>query len=178
MVGADPLVGGRWRALVAVVDEDVAHMAVLAGADLQGQHAGRLQPRFAVALGQRQQAETGAVAMLWMLVLGHQARHRFGRRRADALPPVDQPRRRPFHVGAVRRGHVCRRRGEAALTAVAGVAGDTLAPVYQLNRRDGDACFEHLPDQRVGHAVTVTLDLDVVVDVHLDGLEVRHFVTL
>jgi hypothetical protein len=30
----------------------------------------------------------------------------------------------------------------------------------------------------VPHAVAVPLDLDVVVDVHLDGLEARHFVAL
>ena len=36
MVGADPFAGRGRCILVAVVGEDVAHMAVLAGADLQG----------------------------------------------------------------------------------------------------------------------------------------------
>src|SRR5690606_6608235 len=55
MVGADPVAGNDRRALVTVIDQDVAHVAVLAGADLQGQRAGRLKPDLAVALGQRQQ---------------------------------------------------------------------------------------------------------------------------
>jgi len=178
MVRADPVGGGGRRAPVAVVFEDVAHVAVLAGADLQGQHAGRLEARLAVALRQRQQAQAGAVAVLGMAVLGHQARHRLGRRRADARAPVDQARGRPFHLGAVRRRHVRGRRRKAALPAVARVAGDALAAMHELDHGRRQARLKLLPDQRVRHAVAVALDLDVVVDVHPDGLERRHLVAL
>jgi hypothetical protein len=41
MVRADPVSGRGRRALVAVVGQDVADVAVLAGADLQGQRASR-----------------------------------------------------------------------------------------------------------------------------------------
>ena len=54
MVGADPVTGGGRRALVTIVLQDVMYVAVLAGADLQGQHAARFKPRLAIALGQRQ----------------------------------------------------------------------------------------------------------------------------
>jgi hypothetical protein len=55
--------------------------------------------------------------MLGMLVLGHQSRHTLCCGGADALAPVDQTLRRPFHVGAVRRRHVlaaARKRGYMA----------------------------------------------------------------
>src|SRR5471032_1292355 len=71
MVGADPVAGCCWRALVTVVDQDVAHVAVLAGADLQCQRAARFKPGLAEALSQRQQTQAGAVAVLGMLVLLH-----------------------------------------------------------------------------------------------------------
>jgi len=58
------------------------------------------------------------------------------------------------------------------------MAGDALTPVHQLRYRRRDPCFERLTDQGLRHAVAVALDLDVVVDVDLDGLEVRHLVTL
>ena len=56
LVGADPLASGDRRALIADVGEDVAHVAVLAGANLQGEHAGRFKPYLSIALGQRQRA--------------------------------------------------------------------------------------------------------------------------
>ncbi len=178
MVGADPFgLGGRGP-LVAVVLQDVADVAVLAGADLQGQRAGCLQSPLAIAHGQRQQAQAGAVAMLGMPVLGHEPRHHLGSGRADALAPVNQPLRRPFHVGTVRRRHVRGDGGEAADPAVAGMAGDALAAMEQLDHRRGDARLQHLANQGLRHTVAVALELDVVVDVDLDGLEVRHLVAL
>src|ERR1700692_942953 len=78
MVASVPVAGCCWRALVTVVDQDVAYMAVLAGADLQCQRAARLKPELAEALSQRQQTQAGAVAVLGMLVLLHQSRHRLG----------------------------------------------------------------------------------------------------
>ncbi len=87
-VGADPLTSGRRFALISVVFQDVVYLAVLAGTDLQGQHAGRLQPNRAIALGQRQQAKAGTVAMFWMFVLRHQPAHCLGgRRQAMASVP-------------------------------------------------------------------------------------------
>jgi len=59
VVGADPFAGARLSTAVAVVGENVAHMPVLAGADLQRQDIGRFQSRFAITLGQGQQPQAG-----------------------------------------------------------------------------------------------------------------------
>ncbi len=50
MVGANPFGSGSRRALVAVILQDIFHVPVLAGADLQGQRASCLQPHFSIAL--------------------------------------------------------------------------------------------------------------------------------
>ena len=178
VLGADPFFGGHRVAPVAVVLQDVVYMAVLAGADLQGQRARRFEPFFSVALGQRQQTKAGAIAVLRMPVFGHQPSYRFGRRRADTSPPVDQPLRCPFHLGAVGGGHVRRGRGEAADAAIADVAGDTLTTMEELDHRRGDARLDLLADQCLRHAVAVAFDLDVVVNVDLDGFEAGHLVAL
>jgi len=91
---------------------------------------------------------------------------------------VDQARRCPLHVGTMRGGHVAGDRGEAALAAVADMAGHALAPMHQLHHCYRDARFQLLADQRLRNAVTVAFDLDVVIDVYLNGLEVRHLVAL
>lgn len=44
VIGADPVAGGSRCALIAVVGQDVAHMPVFAGAQLQREHAGGFQP--------------------------------------------------------------------------------------------------------------------------------------
>ena len=88
--------------------------------------------------------------MFRMLVLSHQACHHFSSRRTDALAPVSQPGRRPFLVSAVGGGHVRGRRGEPTLAAITGMAGQALSSVHQLHHRRGDACFERLPDERMG----------------------------
>lgn len=38
------------------------------------------------------------------------------------------------------------------------------------------ACLQHLADQGLRHAVAMALDIDVIVDVHLDGLEMGHLI--
>ncbi len=116
--------------------------------------------------------------MLGMFVLCHETRYHLGGCRTNTFPPVDQARRRPFHVSTVGRRHMRGNRGEAALSAVTGMACDPLPTMHQLDHRRRHARFQHLADQRVRHAVAVAFDLDVVVDVHLDGLEVRHLVAL
>ena len=67
MLGTDPVASRCGRALVAVVHQDVAHVAVLAGTDLQCEHAARFKSGLAETLSQRQQTQAGAVAMLGCL---------------------------------------------------------------------------------------------------------------
>ena len=69
VLGRDPL-GFRLGTLeeVAPVGQDVAHMAVMPGAQLQGQGAGRLHALRPVALGQAEQPQATAVAVLGVKV--------------------------------------------------------------------------------------------------------------
>mgnify|MGYP001793443597 CR=1 FL=1 len=67
VLGGDPF--GRWRRSldeVAPVGQDVAHMPGLPGAEFKRQRTGRLDALRAVALGQAEQTQAGAVAMLGM----------------------------------------------------------------------------------------------------------------
>src|SRR5438105_1386313 len=126
VIETDPVIGGGLSGAVAVVGEDVAYMLVLAGADLQGQSAGSFQSGFAITLGQRQQSQAGAIAVLRMLAFFPQTRHRHGGGYTDVLSPVNQPLWCPFQVRAVRRRHMLGDSGKAAASGVAGMAGDTL----------------------------------------------------
>ena len=88
--------------------------------------------------------------------LGHQPRHRLGFRWADALSPVDQMLRYPFHVRAVHGRHVHRRCCEVSEPAATGVAGGALAAMPQLNQGCGDA-LSALDDQVLRNAETLAL---------------------
>lgn len=153
-------------------------MAVFARADLQGYSAGRFESLLAKALGQREQAQTGTVAMLGMFVLLHQACHRDGCGRADGSAPVDQALWCPFHVRLVRGRHVRGHGAKAAGPAVADMAGDALGTVEQFDRARGDARLQDLAHQGVRNAIAMLLDFHVIVDVDRDGLEVRDLITL
>ncbi len=61
--------GGERQAIEAVF-EDGVHVPVGAGLDGAGARAGRFEPGAAVALGQAQDAQTGAIALLGMRAVG------------------------------------------------------------------------------------------------------------
>ena len=63
MRGRVPL-GSSALDLVAPIGQHVADMRVFAGAQAERDSAGHLQARIPVALGERQQAKTGAVGVL------------------------------------------------------------------------------------------------------------------
>src|SRR5690606_34979482 len=67
---------------------------------------------------------------------------------------------------AVRLGPVLRDRGEAADPVAACMRGDAPARVKDLDRAAGEADLDGFASERVGHAVAVAGDLDMVVDVH------------
>jgi hypothetical protein len=92
---------------------------------------------------------------------------------ADVVAPMDQPLGRPLLVRAVRGRHVFVQRREPAAACAASVARHAFAAVEHLHQSVGDARLQLQPHQRVRHAVAVSLDLDVVVDVRRDGLEAR-----
>jgi hypothetical protein len=71
-------------------------------------------------LGQREQAQAGAVAVLGVAPLDQQTLHGAPGGHTDALAPMNQPLGRPLQVGAVGGGHVLDHGGEAALVGTAG----------------------------------------------------------
>jgi len=56
---------------------------------------------------------------------------------------------------------------ESPAPVVANVRGDPLAAQQQLHAVLGESGLQGLADQRVGRAVAVTIDLDVIVNVDL-----------
>ena len=77
--------------LVAVVQQHVAHVAVLERSQREGAFAGDLEARVAIALGQAGQTEAGAVAVFGVLVLLEDPGDDLAGGQPDPLPPMDQP---------------------------------------------------------------------------------------
>jgi hypothetical protein len=123
-------------------------MAVLERAQRERAFAGRFQPGVAVAFGQPEQPQAGAVAVLGVLVVRKQPRDDFAGGGVNALAPFDQPLRRPLQMRAVRRRHVRLHGREAAATLRSGVAGDAVAAQQQL---DAAQCDARLHRQRHQH---------------------------
>ena len=69
-------------------------------------------------------------------------------------------------------------RGVASLEVGARMAGDALPLVEALHGTLAVPGLQALPDQLIGHRVVVTVDLDVVVDVHPHLLPLGEFVGL
>src|SRR5260221_12476475 len=109
--------------------------------------------------------------MLGMLVPGQEPGDHFGRGRANALTPVDQALRIPLQVGSVGGRHMLVDRGELAGSRAASMAGNPLPTVQQFDRGARNTGLQRLADQRMRYAVTMLVDLDVIVDVDLDRLE-------
>ena len=141
-------------------------MAVRAGADSHRARTGGLEPLGPVALGQAQDAETRAVALLGVRAVGEDRLHQRRRPRPDARRPVDQPRRRPGQVLLMRLRHVLGERRMAAAFGASGVGGHALAPQEDLDRRPGEAQLHLLVGEGVGHGVVMAIELHVVVEVH------------
>ena len=73
--------------------------------------------------------------MLGVLAFLQQPRDSLASGHTNALAPVNQPIRRPFHMRAVRSRQVRCHRGESALMRIAFVCSYALATVYNFNRR-------------------------------------------
>ena len=150
--------------------EDRFDAAVAVAADGQRPCGGRFQAGVAVALGQTQETEAGAVGLLRVTPGIEDGGDQGGGRRPDLLGPADEAVRRPFAHLAVLLGHVLGRGGVTPLVRGADVAGDALAAMEALDGVGGQADVELAPDQGVGNRVVVAVDFHVVVDVHAHGL--------
>jgi hypothetical protein len=91
----------------------------------------------------------------------------------NALAPVNQPLGRPLHVRAVGRRQVLATVVKPPLWALRLWAATRWPRCSNSTTVCRDAQLHHLPDQGLRHAVTVPIELDVVVDVHAHGPEHR-----
>lgn len=91
--------------------------------------------------------------------------HQRAGRAADPLAPPDEPIRTPLDVLLVGFRAVAGIGGEAADAVTAGVHGDALPAIQDLDGPGGETNVDLLTDERVRNAVIVALDLDVVIDV-------------
>lgn len=142
VVRADP-VGRRCRCgAIAVVDQNVAHVAVTVHAQFQRQRTRRFETFAAIATGEREQSEARPIAVFRVALLLQQPGDEGASCRADLLAPVNQPLRRPFQMGAVCGRHVLDDGGVATCAVIAGVAGNTAAAMQQLDSARRDARIE------------------------------------
>jgi hypothetical protein len=121
-------------------------------------------PLRAVVLGQAQETEARAIALLGMGPIRENRLHQRGGVRADGARPVDEARGRPLEMALVRLRHMGGIGGVPPADDTAPMRGDALGPVEDLDGRRGQAGVDVFVDERVGDGVVMALELDVVVD--------------
>ena len=94
------------RDLIEAVLEDGVDVAIGAGGDTARPGARGFEPRGAVALGQAQDAETGAIALLGMRPVGEDGLDEGRGLGPDRLRPADDARGRPLQMALMGLGHV------------------------------------------------------------------------
>src|SRR5438093_5363129 len=162
---------GRWRGqglAVEAVREDRLHAPIARGAHGPRALTRLLDPRGVVAAGEAQEAEAGAEALLGMRAEREDLAHDGGRRWPDRLGPADEARRSPLRVAPMGVGPMRRLRREAVADVAAAMGGDAAAVAEDLDHRRGGADVDALADERVGDAVVVLVELEVIVDVDAD----------
>jgi len=128
-------------------------MAVGAGADSAGAATGLFQPRVAVAFGQPQDAQAGAVALLGVRPVGEDGFDERGGVRADGAAPGDEARGAPLQVLLMGLGHVGGIGGVAAAEGTAWMGGHALAAVEDFDGGGGQARVDPLMQEAIGDGV-------------------------
>ncbi|AOE83135.1 hypothetical protein THL1_587 [Pseudomonas sp. TCU-HL1] len=152
------------RLLIQALLEQVAHTAPGEGAQLDGPLGGGFQARIAVAAGQREQTETGAIAHLRVRLVGQLVIDQLARVGADSGAPVEQALRRPFAMRLVRGGHVLALRAVGATAAQQHMAGHPPVTMQHFQGVRRQPHLDAMPGQGGGHAVETAIHLDVVID--------------
>src|SRR5262252_9121293 len=133
-----PVRGGRGPFGIEVVFEDRMDGAEGARPDRERALAGRLNALPAIALGQPDDADRSAKALLWMRALAHDDLDQRRRIAADLAGLPSDPLRRPIGVAAMARRHVLAHRGVAPVGRRSQMRRDTLAAMEDFYgaRRD------------------------------------------
>ena len=145
--------------------EDGVDVAIGARLDGAGARARGFQPVAAVALGEAQDAEARAIALLGVRAIGEDRLHQGGGLGADRAGPVDQARGRPLEMFTMRLRHVCGIGRMPPAAIVADVGGHALAAMEDLDGGRGAARVDEFVQERMRDGVVVPVDVDVVVDV-------------
>src|SRR4051812_22733081 len=143
---------------------DGAISAMGAGADLEGPHAGGLDPLCAEGAGQPDDAETGAEALLGMRPFGQDHVAQQKGRGADPAGLGANTVDRPVGVAPMRGRHVLGNGGVLAVPADPAMDGDALAAQEDLDGSRRQTDLDLLARVAVRGAVVVAVDLDMVVE--------------
>ena len=150
--------------MIQALLEQVAHAASGKSAQVYGPFSGGFQTCIAIATGQREQAQTGAIAHLRVGLVGQLVIDQLAGIGADPLAPVEQALRRPFAMRLVRGRHVFMLRAVGAATAQQQVAGHAPVAMQHFQGMRRQPHINALPGQGRGHAVEAAIHFDVVVD--------------
>src|SRR5215813_15556593 len=145
-------------------DADVTGVQTCALPIFERPAASGFEPFAAIAVGEPQDADAGAEALLGVRAL---LQDDLDERRGmvpdlTGLPP--QPLRRPVGIAPMARRHVLAYRRMLAIGGRAHMGRNALAAVEDFDRMRGDARPNRLAQQLVRHRVVVLLDLDVVIE--------------
>src|SRR3954453_11491333 len=149
---------------IETVVEDGPDRAVGAGADLEGTHAGGLDPLCAEGAGQPDDAETGAGALLGMGPFGQDHVAQLKGRGADPAGLGANTVDRPVSVAPGRGRYVLGKSGVLAITADPAMDGDALAAQEDLDGSRRQPDLDLLARVAVRGAVVVAGDLHMGVE--------------
>ena len=158
------------REPILLVLENVLDRAIAVGAQAFGARTGGIEPIRAIEATQPHEAEARAIALLRMRAPVEDARDEPACRGTRLVGPRDQPRGRPFGVGAMRPRHVRDVGRVATTTGETRVRGDAPPAHEDFDRGRRDARLNARVDELIRHAVPVVVDLDVNRTGFLGGL--------
>src|SRR4030095_9236585 len=162
------------RLLVERVFQNRFHALVAARSRFEGTIGGRFHPGRGVLFRESDDAQTRSITHLRMRLLCQDPRKELRGVRSDLLGPVHHARGRPLQMRLMALRPVLFLGAYLTSSATAEMRSYTLPFVKDLHGRWCRSHFHQLLDQRVGHAVEVGVEGDVVIDVHAGAGPLAH----
>jgi hypothetical protein len=141
--------------LVELGIQDVLDALVRTDAGRESTTASCFQATFAVVVPKAQEAQAGAVGLLWVLARFHKRLDELRCVRADGLCPAHDPLRRPLLMLLMSRGHVFRDGGVPSGRLDTGVGCNPTVVEKDLDCRLGSTHIDLFVDEGVGDAVVL-----------------------